>query len=206
MRSTRRSNGPRRTSVACSTTSLEAARTPRGSAGDRAGPLQAPDLVLDQPEVLLRQLVNVALEGEGPVLGRPLADVLQPVRQVLCRQPLVVLQNGAGLDPDAPGVVLLSAGCPPDVGVVLEHARREGAGGGEDHPAGHVEEQPVTWLHHLGALAMAALDALDGEPSLERLPVVLERADDHPVLGGSSGSRGLSFAVPARAAFRLGRL
>src|SRR5262249_33726506 len=202
--SSRRSSGPRRTSIASSTTDAQAIRTPRGSARDRAGALQAADLVLDQFEVFLRELVDVALEGERPVLRRPLAHVLQPVGEVLGRQPLTVLQHSGRLDPDAPRVLLVTAGAAPDVRVVLEDAGGERAGGREDHPAGHVEKQAVTGLHHLGPLAMAALDALDGEPSLLRLAVVLERADDHPVPGGSSRARGLLLAVLTRAAGQRG--
>src|SRR5713226_3361448 len=79
-----RSSGPRRTSPAWPTTHSQAALTPRGSAGDAVpSPRGAGELVLDQLEVGPGQLVQVALEGQGPVLGRPLADVVQAVRQLL---------------------------------------------------------------------------------------------------------------------------
>src|SRR5262249_47738984 len=180
--SSRRSSGPTHTSRACSTTVAHAVRTPSGSACDRAGALQPADLVLDQLEVLLRELVDVALKGERPVLRRPLADVLQPVGEVLGRQPLTILQHRGRLDADSPRILLVTAGAPPDVRVVLEDTRGERARGREHHPAGHVEEQAVAGLHHLGSLAVAALDALNREPPLLRLAVVLQRADDHPVL------------------------
>src|SRR5262249_59768579 len=78
---------------------------------------------------------------------------------------------------------------------VVEDTRGERARGREHHPAGHVEEQAVAGLHHLGSLAVAALDALNREPPLLRLAVVLQRADDHPVLGGSSWTAGLLLAA-----------
>src|SRR5262249_53440732 len=133
--------GPTRTSGACSTTEPQAARTPSGSAGDRAGALHAADLVLDQLEVLLRQLVDVALKGQRPVLRRPLADVFQPVGEVLGRQPLTVLENGGRLDADTPGVLLLTAGAAPAVSNVLREAPGGGAPGREDQPPRRPAEQ-----------------------------------------------------------------
>src|SRR5438105_1142942 len=47
----------------------------------------APDLVLDKLEILLRELVDVSLEGQRPVLRRPFADVLDPSGRVRCGHP-----------------------------------------------------------------------------------------------------------------------
>src|SRR5437763_4081088 len=123
------SRGPSRTAPARSTTASQARRTPSGSARDRPRALLTPELVLDQLEVLLGELVDVALEGQRPVLGRPLAHVVQPVRQLLGRRPLALVQDAVRLDPDAPGIVLLPPRRAPHVRVLLEHAGGQGAGG-----------------------------------------------------------------------------
>src|SRR5436190_8961470 len=67
------------------------------------------DLVLDDPEVRPRQGVDVALEGERPVLGRPLAHVVEPVGDLLRRDPVRLLEDEVGSYVDPPRIVLIAA-------------------------------------------------------------------------------------------------
>src|SRR5205814_10210343 len=64
------------------------------SAGERlAAAGAARDLVLDDAEVRSRQRVDVALERQRPVLGRPLSHVVEPVGDLLGRHPIRLLQH-----------------------------------------------------------------------------------------------------------------
>src|SRR5438270_2725742 len=126
--------------------------------------------------------MDVALERQGPVLGWPLANVVEPVRELFGRDPVRVVEHHVEPDVDPPRVVLLPAGGAPDGSVVLVHRRSDGDRGRETHPAGHVIEETVARPHRLDAAAVAALQALDGEAVLARLAEVVRRADDHPVL------------------------
>src|SRR5439155_4718842 len=102
------SNRPRRTSTARSTTCSQAARTPSGS-GATARLHQPGELLLDQAEVLLRKLVQVALEGQRPALGRPLADVFEAVGESLGRHPVHLLGDEVGADVHTPRIILVAA-------------------------------------------------------------------------------------------------
>src|SRR6266550_5806987 len=167
------------------------------SAGERlAAAGAARDLVLDDAEVRSRQRVDVALERQRPVLGRPLSHVVEPVGELLGRDPIRVLQHDVGADVDPPGVVLVAPRAPPDRGVVLIHRRSDGDRRGKAHAARDVIEETVTHAHGFYAPAVPALQSLDREPVFSRLAKVVRRADDHPVLGGPTATR---LALPPRA-------
>src|SRR5438034_2176843 len=174
----------------------------RPSAGEGfAAARAARDLVLDDREVSPGQGVDMALEGERPVLGRPLAYVVEPVGELFGRHPIGFVQDYVLPDVDAPRIVLIAARRAPDRSVVLVHRRRHGDRRREPHPAGDVVEQPVADPHRFDAPAVAALQALDREAVLTGLAEVVGRADDHPELR-RPGAAGL--ALPPRPA-RFGR-
>src|SRR5438132_14217127 len=101
------------------------------------------DLVLDQLEVLLRQLMDMSLEGERPVLGGPFPHVLEPVGQLLGQHPLDLLEDVLGARMHTPRVVLFATRAAPDMRVLLEHLRAQRGGGRERHATGDVVEQAV---------------------------------------------------------------
>src|SRR6266446_1553996 len=105
----------------------------------------ARDLVLDDAEVSPRQRVDVALEGERPVLGRPLPHVVEAVGDLFCRHPVRFLQHDVGADVDPPWVVLVTPCAAPDRGVVLIHRGGDGHSRGEAHPPGHVIKEAVAY-------------------------------------------------------------
>src|ERR1700730_1114681 len=143
----------------------------------------ARDLVLDYCEVIAWQRMDMSLECQRPMFGRPLANVIEAVGELFGGNPISVVQKDIRTDVYAPRVVLIAAGRAPDRGVVLVHRRGDGHGGGERHPASDEGQQSVADAHRLHPAAMAALEALDGEAELAGLAKVVGRADDHPVLG-----------------------
>src|SRR3954471_16815269 len=140
--------------------------------------------------------MDMALEGERPVLGWPLAHVVQPVGDLLGGDPVRLFEHEVRPDVDPPGVVLIAARGPPDRGVVLIHGGGHRDGAGKAHASGHVIEEAVADTHRLHASPVAALKALDAESVLARLAEVVGRADDHPVLGGPTAA-GLALAPGA---------
>src|ERR1700694_2746781 len=142
----------------------------------------ARDLVLDDCEVVAWQRVDMSLEGQGPMLGWPLAHVIETVGEVLGRNPITVLEHNIRTYVHAPRIVFIPARRAPDRGVILVHRRGDCYGGGECHPAGDVVQQPVAYPHRFHPASMAALEALDREAQLAGLAEVVRRADDHPVL------------------------
>jgi len=179
----------------------------------RGGVLPAPHtghLGLDQLEVLLRELVDVSLEGEGPFLGRPLADIFEPVRQLAGQDPVGLLRDFIGSHPEAPGVALFGPRCTPDRLPVLEHARRQGGGGGEGTTRRHIKEDAIARPHHLGPTAVPAPQSEQVEAALPRAPEILQGGHDHPELrtvpGQAATAPTLPSVVPSPVAIHISML
>src|SRR5579864_2337599 len=154
-----------------------------------ASPRAARDLVLEDRKIGSRQSVDVTLERERPVLGRPLPHVVEAVRELLRRHPVNLLEHDVRPDVDAPRVILVAPRRAPDRRVVFVHRRRDRDGGGERHPPGDVVKDAVADPHRLDPPPVTALQSLDGESVLARLAEVVRRADDHPVLGRTAAAR-----------------
>src|ERR1700730_11281740 len=149
-------------------------RTLNCSAGERSPPARAAgDLVLYDGEVVARQRVDMPLEGERPVFGRPLSHVVEPVCELLGRNPVRILEDRVRPDVDSPWVVLVSAGRTPDRGVVLVHRRCNGDCCREGHPARHVVEDAIADAHRFDSPPVAALETLDREAQLTGLAEVV---------------------------------
>src|SRR3990172_8525302 len=126
----------------------------------------------DELVVRGRDLVEVALEGEAPVLYRPLLGVLHPRRDLLDVQVLLRRQDYLRLHVDAERVVILR------LLLGLEHLRvvLEVVGGdlgqaAELHDLRQVEDELVPGLHAGDLAAAGALEAEDVEaPALRHSP------------------------------------
>src|SRR5207247_10708995 len=92
--------------------------------------------------------VEVALEGQFPVLSRPLLDVDEPWADRLRRDPVGLLEDDVGSDLHPPGVILTWLRLPDDLVVLVAVALDPGCG-----PEGlrlrHVVDEVVARAHRL---------------------------------------------------------
>src|SRR5207248_10974730 len=148
----------------------------------------ARDLVLDDAEVSPRQRVDVALECQRPVLGRPFPHIVEAVGDLLGGHPVEFLEHYVGTDVHPPRVILVPPRAAPDRRVVLVPGRGDGDRRRETHSSGYVIKEAVAHPHGLDTPAVAGLQTLDRKAVLASLAEVVRRADDHPVLRGPAAA------------------
>src|SRR5713226_663347 len=105
------------------------------------------DRVFDHGKVVAVEHVDVTLERERPVLGWPLAHVVEAIRDLLGRYPVGLVEQYIRSYVHAPRVVLVPPRRLPDGRVVLVHRGGDGDGCGEAHSTGHVVQEPVADPH-----------------------------------------------------------
>src|SRR4051794_6591624 len=138
-------------------------------------------------EVLVGNVVKVALEGQLPVLSRPLLDIGEPRTDRVRGDPLRLVEHDVGGDLHPPGIVLARFRLPDDLMVLVAVALDPGRG-----PEGlrlrHVVDEVVAGAHLLEHLAsLARLEALDRESQVSGPPEVVRRTDHHPAAHASAG-------------------
>src|SRR5688500_2514359 len=154
-----------------------------GARGSRRCAGAGADAALEQPRVRFRHRAELPLEGQVPVPGGPLPDVLQPAGQLDRRDELVLGEHDLGLCLEAPRIGIDLAGLPgPDLLAILVHLAGHPDDAAEGLDAGHVEDDPVTGRDLLRHPAATLLGPDHAKPVLARGAEVVERSREHPGL------------------------
>src|SRR5205814_1800909 len=115
----------------------------------------------------------LSLEGQFPVLRRPLLDVDQPRADRFGGDPVALVEDHVGRDLDPPGVVLTRLRLPDQL-VILVALALDAGGGAERLGLRDVIDEVVAGAHLLQHLApLARFEALDREPQITGAPEVV---------------------------------
>jgi hypothetical protein len=144
----------------------------------RCGPL---DFRFQKREILLRNDVQLPDEGQRPILGSPLPNILQARPYLESIDVLFVVQDAVRFDIDAlmeifPGVVVL-----PDRRVVLERVGRHGRCRSEHTAIREVIEDPIFRCYSTRFSAFVVFEPLNLKPSLAGDMEIFFASDKHPV-------------------------
>src|SRR5579883_130141 len=138
-----------------------ATRWPATNLGRYAGLGRGLDGVLDDTEILVREHVDVALEGQLPVRCGPFLHPLQLRQQRFGRDELIRREDHVRTDRKAPGIRVLAPllALPDAVAPILVVGICDGGRAAEALDPGQIEEHAIADLHSLGLAPVALLHA-----------------------------------------------